>query len=153
MEILYNDSKCGRDITPTKIKGNIIIKYEDILVNCNDKLTKEQTKNEPYLKLDNKSYLYSIIMIDLDAPVSKKIKKVYLHWLKVNTDTTLKDYTGPAPPKGSGNHRYFILIFKQENKINDKNISERHTFDLIDYVKKNNLTLLYFTKFIVSAEK
>jgi phosphatidylethanolamine-binding protein (PEBP) family uncharacterized protein len=56
-------------------------------------------------------YLFSEIFFE---------KKKRLHWLVINVPgnqielgNTIAEYSGPAPPAGTGAHRYIILIFKQ----------------------------------------
>lgn len=51
----------------------------------------------------------------------------WLHWLAVNLDKntiphekTLVHYNGPTPPKGSGQHRYVFVVFKQTRDFDDK---------------------------------
>jgi len=48
-------------------------------------------------------------MIDRDAPISHN-GNVYLHWLKMNNNQTIKPYYGPHPPPNSGSHRYYICL-------------------------------------------
>jgi hypothetical protein len=42
----------------------------------------------------------------------------------VKNGDELFEYTGPAPPKGSGTHRYIFLLFEQPERINTQ-FSER----------------------------
>jgi hypothetical protein len=60
--------------------------------------------------------MYTLIMHDPDAPVGNVI-----HWVVVNMTSTsmgeeVKKYRGPAPPPGSGIHRYIFLLYEQEEE-------------------------------------
>ena len=64
-------------------------------------------------------------MLDPDAPSRKKHRfRSYVHWLVVNVlgnkvedGTTRAVYRGPAPPQGTGLHRYVFLVYKQQQKV------------------------------------
>lgn len=132
MKVLYNN---------TEIKDGIF-------------MTPTETQVEP--KIDYSiatSGFYTLIMHDPDAPVGN-----YLHWVIVNIQQSMSnngdillDYKGPAPPKGSGVHKYIFLLMKQSQKIMiDKPISNRvMTLDeLYAYLHTSNLHLtssVYFT--------
>ena len=80
-----------------------------------------ETRIKPKIQYTAKpNTLYTLIMHDPDAVVGN-----YFHWLLVNipgndikNGNTLFEYKGPAPPKGSGKHRYIFLLFEQPERIN-----------------------------------
>jgi len=134
-------------------------------------MTPNEAEDPPIISItsvDNAYYnaYYTLLMIDLDAP--SKISRVYspwLHWLvinipgkdlkigKINKGITIAEYSGPTPPKGSGNHEYKILLFKQDVLINPKiknNIKFRNNFS-IDSVIQSNILHLVSTKSFLSA--
>jgi phosphatidylethanolamine-binding protein (PEBP) family uncharacterized protein len=87
-------------------------------------LTPLETRLEPKVKYRVKpNTLYTLIMHDPDA-----VGGNLLHWVTVNIDGQTGDkllqYKGPAPPKGSGTHRYILLLYEQGERINAR-LSER----------------------------
>ncbi|KAF8978145.1 hypothetical protein BGZ46_006780 [Entomortierella lignicola] len=70
---------------------------------------------------------YTLIMTDPDAPSRKDPKmREYRHWIvsnlsgssdfqaaDVSQGTVITPYMGPAPPSGTGPHRYIFLLYKQ----------------------------------------
>ncbi|KAH8920730.1 PEBP-like protein [Atractiella rhizophila] len=100
---------------------------------------------------------YLLVMIDHDAGENADV----LHWLQ--TDLTVGDnnaleskvkaaapYAGPAPPEGSGTHRYVSLLYTQPADFvlpsSLQNLpavpesgSARLKFSLTDFVSENNL--------------
>jgi phosphatidylethanolamine-binding protein (PEBP) family uncharacterized protein len=99
MKVLYNNSE---------IKKGIF-------------LTPLETRLEPKVEYNAKSDgLYTLMLHDPDAVVGN-----YFHWLVVNipgdnikNGDVLFKYKGPAPPKGSGKHRYIFLLYEQSERIN-----------------------------------
>jgi hypothetical protein len=103
---------------------------------------------------------YTVVMIDADAT-----KGQYLHWIIANlqhpTDNmiTKEVITYEAPSitaTGSGLHRYIFYLFGQMQAFSSSEIqaiqskynSSRDSFDIDDFVAKNNLKYLscnYFT--------
>lgn len=117
-------------------------------------------------------------MIDPDAPSrDDAVKAPVLHWLVANfQQSNLKDgrtlckfysktfifklevfcycidsYHGPAPPAGSGPHRYLFLLYQSIDKIPEKTIEseQRLRYPLQQYVTDNRLGLLDVTYFTV----
>jgi len=94
-------------------------------------------------------------MIDPGAVGSDQTKGQNRHWLvngatiadnKVNFEgaTTITQYAGPAPPAGSGPHRYTIVVYSQgANFAPPQNLSSPvpgvELFDFAEYVKSTNL--------------
>jgi Phospholipid-binding protein len=149
--MLFKDKECGNDLI-NKIKNVPIFKF-DRVIKCNDVLKRDQTLNVPQLVFElNPNSLYTIVMTDPDAPISKMMNKQWLHWLVINTRHTIVPYSPPNPPKGSGNHRYFVSLFKQKKLIPSTNYT-REDFDIIKFVNDNSLELQAFTKFIVASPK
>ena len=82
---------------------------------------------------------FGLVLTDPDAPLNSDNKwSEFAHWvitdLKLNSDssedpqllstvidfssgTTLLPYSGPAPPEGTGVHRYVFLLFKQDPSV------------------------------------
>lgn len=99
MKVLYNNSE---------IKKGIF-------------LTTLETRLKPKVEYNAKqNALYTLILHDPDAVVGN-----YFHWLVVNipgndikNGDALFEYKGPAPPKGSGKHRYIFLLYEQPERVN-----------------------------------
>lgn len=109
--------------------------------------------NLPYINSDmvDKSDLYTFIIVDKDAPYpSSPIHKYFIHLLVINNKQIILDYTPPNPPENSLEHTYFILLFKQNNKITLSNIiNSRPGFDLNAFIKKYDLKQVDKFKFKV----
>lgn len=65
-------------------------------------------------------------------------------------DKTLVHYNGPTPPKGSGQHRYVFLVFKQTRDFDNKveaeirnkykdNASNRGGFNVKQFAQEHGL--------------
>ena len=101
-------------------------------------------------------------MVDIDAPsrTNSSLAQV-IHWTKpgykssssgngpyhhlVSTNPVVVPYAGPAPPPGSGSHRYVFSLFSQPaNFTNPKGYAgfsaqNRTRFSTTDYVKQAGL--------------
>jgi len=124
-------------------------------------LTQAQVQGAPTLTLtpanstvtfDGK---YTLAMIDPAAVGSDESNGQTRHWLvngatvsggKVSIDsgTQITEYAGPAPPAGSGPHRYTIVIYSQPDSFAaPANLSTANvgvsTFDFPSYVKDTGL--------------
>jgi phosphatidylethanolamine-binding protein (PEBP) family uncharacterized protein len=68
--------------------------------------------------------------------------------VQVNTASNqLTNYMGPAPPPGSGDHRYIFLLYKQTNREHPfealaQGVQDRRTFDFKQYAATNQLELV-----------
>lgn len=120
MKILYNNSE---------LKNGVF-------------LSPKETHAEPKIEYSAKpNTLYTLIMHDPDAVVGN-----WLHWVVVNIkDNNVKNgdelfkYTGPAPPKGSGVHRYIFLLYEQPERIQTQLTNRMITMD--NFYKKLNMKL------------
>lgn len=94
----------------------------------------------------SKNKYFAIIMIDPDAPSSSNpIFKYWIHLLVVNNNRKVVKYHPPSPPKGSGEHRYYIYLLQQSYQIdeNDPELLERNrnrgNFNLSEFLDKYQL--------------
>jgi len=106
-------------------------------VNLGNELDVAHTQRHPKVHFPTqKGDYYTLLMLDPDA-LSRKTHEYrhYLHWLMVNIPGTGSDhidvstgriispYMGPAPPKGTGLHRYVIAVYNQhEYQVDITNI-------------------------------
>lgn len=99
--------------------------YKNVKVNNNQYLKPSDASLKPsvyYPAVSNK--LYTLIMHDPDAPVGNVV-----HWTIVNikgsdikSGKEIIKYKGPAPPSGSGTHRYIFLVYEQLTEIKNNTI-------------------------------
>lgn len=129
---------------------NIQIRYNTNIMNNSFK-TKESTSYQPNIKLLNIP-LSTFIMYDPDAIVPE-----YIHYLVTNikngdlsTGNTIFSYMGPAPPHGSGTHRYIFIQLEQTEPIN-VSISDRANFNIEDFKRNYNLRTRASKKFKVKS--
>lgn len=107
-----------------------------------DKLALKDVQKQPRIDfeyLPNKRYV--TLMVDPDAPSrSEPLYKYWLHWLIINKDETVLEYNPPAPPPNTGEHRYYVYIFEQQNpnKLIIKKPG-RTKFNLRSFVNKHQL--------------
>lgn len=115
-------------------------------------LTPTQAQSSPTLSFTGAeaNAFYTVVMLDPDAPSRQDPKFAqWLHWLVVNASGSdlskgdvLAEYVGAAPPQDSGLHRYIVLVYKQENKCDAKELqtfhrgSERPKWDVSKFISK-----------------
>ncbi|KAF7279648.1 hypothetical protein GWI33_006880 [Rhynchophorus ferrugineus] len=97
-----------------------------VKANMGNVLTPTQVKDAPTIQWPvEPDSLYTLCMTDPDAPSRTNPKfREWQHWLvgnipgnEISKGDVLSAYVGAGPPKGSGLHRYVILIYKQKGKI------------------------------------
>uniref|UniRef100_H2Y713 Uncharacterized protein n=1 Tax=Ciona savignyi TaxID=51511 RepID=H2Y713_CIOSA len=95
-------------------------------------------------------------MVDPDAPSRAEPKyREWYHWGVINVpDTNLNEgevvatYIGAGPPQGTGLHRYVILIYEQNERIQFTedhlgfSMKDRPSTKVQQTAKKHNLRLL-----------
>ncbi|KAG0705225.1 phosphatidylethanolamine-binding protein [Suillus ampliporus] len=134
-------------------------------------LLKSQTQTAPQLTITPANITtllnekYTAVMVDAWAPGNNETRGQICHWLvngvtiqdhSVSTRGSLEvvRYRGPAPPSGSGPHRYVILLYAQQLStvpLPVFPIQSNHPglFHLADYVKTSKIGPLiagtYFT--------
>ncbi|KAI8884803.1 PEBP-like protein [Backusella circina FSU 941] len=108
---------------------------------------------------DDENSHYTLVLIDPDAPTRDDPKmSPYRHWVVCNIPgssnfvqaTEISSYMGPAPPPGTGDHRYIYLLYKQPSagasaQVLSKN---RGCWAHDAYVKESKLELVSVNFFI-----
>jgi hypothetical protein len=97
--------------------------------------------------------LYTLIMHDPDAPAGN-----VMHWVVVNLSSTSKGkeimkYRGPAPPPGSGIHRYIFLLYEQQEEEKGREIEIPNVIpmkELLELLKLQDSRLLSTVEFMSS---
>jgi len=133
------------------------VEFGPHVVNMGNILTPTQVKDMPHVHWNAEgNALYTLCMTDPDAPSRADPKnREWLHWLVVNIPGsevtkghTVVGYIGSAPPKGSGLHRYVLLLYKQSAKIEptEKHLTSeqgagREKFKIRAFAKKYNMHL------------
>jgi phosphatidylethanolamine-binding protein (PEBP) family uncharacterized protein len=117
----------------------------------------------------NKNKTYLVIMTDPDAPnghnnMYSNKNNTYIHWIYLqslpdsNVNTTLIEYTGPTPPRGT--HRYIFSVYdvtgKQKQTITElqviTNDNRLDTNKILDkFIKQNNMQPLDTIMYTVTA--
>merc|ERR1719350_91919 len=122
-------------------------------VGLGDTLQVSKTSSKPSVSFPgaDSGQLYTIAMVDPDAPSRKNPRAAqWNHWLVTNIEGSalaagevdgkvLMKYSGPAPPQGSGPHRYVLLVYRQEGRLNSRVSRARARFDIGVFAKKNKL--------------
>jgi len=91
----------------------------------------------------NEGSLYTLAMVDPDAPSRKNPRAAqWNHWIVTDIKSTdvkslgkvsgkvVTSYNPPSPPKGSGPHRYIILLYKQHGGVVGKVSHNRANFNV-----------------------
>ncbi|XP_018322173.1 phosphatidylethanolamine-binding protein homolog F40A3.3-like [Agrilus planipennis] len=108
----------------------------NVKVDLGNELTPTKVKDPPTVKWDaEEGSFYLLCMTDPDAPSRSNPKfREWHHWLVGNIPgndiakgQVLSEYIGAGPPKGSGLHRYIIVVYKQSGKLNfdEKELTNR----------------------------
>ena len=86
--------------------------YGNRKIKNNDFLTPLEASIIPKVIYEGERY-YGLVMIDPDA-----VHGPHIHWAvinipgnEINKGKVILPYKGPAPPEGSGTHRYIFMLF------------------------------------------
>lgn len=114
------------------------------------KIHKNYTEWQPYdvSWSTNDDTLYTLLMVDPDAPSRENPKmRSWRHWIVTNIKGNdihrgfiETYYAKPSPPKGTGYHRYILLVYEQPQRLYlEKNHNSRGKFSVKDFARRNNL--------------
>jgi hypothetical protein len=101
--------------------------------------------------------LYTIMMVDPDAPSrTNPIKRAWLHWMVtdipgpyIDEGREVASYAGPTPPKGSGPHRYVIIVAEQRTPFGGTlHINGRASFQTMSFINSHQLQPVAMTMFL-----
>ncbi|RWS24317.1 phosphatidylethanolamine binding protein-like isoform 1 [Leptotrombidium deliense] len=149
MENLKNNCVVG-DVIDTVPANVLQVQYSGTAVNFGNELTPQSTSTEPTLNWPKEDgAMYTVVMVDPDAPSRQRPTAAeWLHWLVINIQGNAKEeiiqYNGPTPPKGTGLHRYVLLVFKQNKRLqmdekDNKAMKKRANFHIKQFAQKHNL--------------
>ncbi|BGP21616.1 carboxypeptidase Y inhibitor [Rhodotorula toruloides] len=124
----------------------------------------DQTQDEPTVSFNappGQDSKFTVVLADPDAPSRKDPKWApFRHWVLADVvpgqaaGTTVVTYMGPAPPQGTGPHRYVFLLYAQpwdHTPTLPNAPDDRPSFDVGKFAKDNELDLIGATFFY--AEK
>ncbi|CAG2107976.1 unnamed protein product, partial [Medioppia subpectinata] len=123
----------------------------NITVNLGTHLTPAQTSQQPAVEWPTvQCALYTLALVDLDAPSrADPIYRNVRHWLVMNIPgkqisygNIIAGFVGPAPPVGTGVHRYVFLVYEQKQGYIEpppRDDVNRHNFSMEDFA--TNYTL------------
>lgn len=103
--------------------------YND-MTSCGETFPLESLAEKPKVQFDRLGDLtdknLTLIMVDPDAPSKKNPScRCWVHWIVADNNVKNKDsslgreivrYQPPRPPSGSGKHRYYFLLYAQNDK-------------------------------------
>jgi large subunit ribosomal protein L35 len=150
-------------------EGEFIVYYGKVQVKRGNFIDMFRATYPPtiyYFPLQKKT-CYCILMVDMDSPNRKNpIYKYWLHWMVCNIQysinplenyniiytnvygQTIIDYMEPSPSRGTGPHRYILLLYKQPFMLNfNYEPYRRRNFNVKKFVKKYNLELVSLIHF------
>ncbi|XP_076242150.1 protein D2 [Calliopsis andreniformis] len=151
----FEAAKIVPDILTTAPTEKIEVKYGDKALEFGNELTPTETHKIPEIHYKHEGgVLYTLVMTDPDAPTGKGYNREFRHWLVGNIPEeniakgeVLAEYVGPAPPKGTGKHRYVFLVYKQnqgsitfdERRLSTRDGPQRKRFSIKKFAEKYNL--------------
>ena len=112
---------------------SVFIRYKNATVDGSF-LPVMATQDEPAIQLPPSKYPQTILMWDPDAG-----NPSYIHWMVVDIPPggTVKQgqiyvtYQAPAPPKGTGKHRYYFAVFDQVGRTPDAPMKQDEFIPLV----------------------
>ncbi|CAD7067010.1 unnamed protein product [Tilletia caries] len=173
----------AQNLTPNPVPSNVFqpiaaltVTYPQAgIVSVGQKVEKNAVQDQPTWSLNVtssqasqfKSKLFSIIVADPGAPTQNYNGLVVRHCLgnnfTIGSDGVLKNttalvtrYFGPAPPAGSGPHRYMHLVvaqpsnFRAPSELSQPNTPLVTDWNLSDYFKEANLGNVVAASFMIS---
>ncbi|TQM30996.1 phosphatidylethanolamine-binding protein [Nocardia bhagyanarayanae] len=137
-------------------------KYGGVPVSPGGKLSVEQTASAPDLEWsvpDGESAAYAVLMFDVDAPSrSTSHGLCWLHWavgdipgLDIARGSEIVPYAGPTPPKGSGPHRYVLVVYRQAEEMGVRQLG-RPKFDPLRFAHSQELEPIAANFFVAENE-
>ncbi|CAN8016015.1 unnamed protein product, partial [Ixodes persulcatus] len=142
------------DVISEVPQGMVNVNYGNGSAVCmGNTISPQIASNKPTVSFEaqDASPPYTLVMVDPDAPsASEPIYRSVLHWVVVNAPSSngfdegeeAVVYNGPAPPEGSGPHRYVFLVVAQNGQnISKANVSysDRRSFNFEMFLQNNSL--------------
>ncbi len=136
----YKSHRVVPDVLPSWPPQTVSVRYhhahESELGNT---LSTQITSSAPQIHFPSeKGTFYTLLMVDPDAPSASDPEfRHFLHWFVVNipggggdhinvhSGHTIAGYMGPAPPTGTGPHRYVTIVYKQGGQVEPTSVHEK----------------------------
>merc|ERR1712179_113008 len=131
------------------------VKYdENVAVNLGNTLSVSGAGREPSVQFKEAEddSVYTLAMVDPDAPSRKNPRAAqWNHWIVTDIKgsdlkssgkvpgKTLMSYNGPSPPRGTGPHRYILLLYRQAGGEVGEVSDNRAKFDVTRFAGENGL--------------
>ncbi|CAG0913215.1 unnamed protein product [Notodromas monacha] len=153
------------DVLETTPPRPLNVQYEGgVQATFGNELKPSETAKEPKLSASelNPEKLYTLIMVDPDAPSrANPLFRSWLHWLVINIPgqqiskgQVIFPYAGPAPPKGTGQHRYYELMFEQQKHVDLQTaINSRSSFNTRAFIKAHGLGNVFAGNFFLAQNE
>ncbi|XP_043267541.1 protein D2-like [Venturia canescens] len=152
VESALKEANIDKDIKITAPNEKIEVKYGDKAVELGNEFAPTITKDVPEVHYKHEGgVLYTLALTDPDIPM-KGYYREWKHWLvgnipedKVGKGEVLAEYVGPAPPNGTGTHRYIFLLYKQNQgaiTFTERRLSARdkaRKFSITKFAQSYNL--------------
>ncbi|KAJ4218490.1 hypothetical protein NW759_008384 [Fusarium solani] len=148
-------------------KNTLGIKYGNINASKGELVPISDAAMSPTLRFASNNASHVIVLVDLDAPngTDSNAYAPFLHWAKFipfgvtnlpgGPPLNMSDfapYFGPAPPPGTGPHRYVALLFGSQNstfqvppsfkEFNGTEVTNRVKFDIETFADEGRLELV-----------
>ncbi|OZJ05450.1 hypothetical protein BZG36_01648 [Bifiguratus adelaidae] len=153
-----------QDFTPATLIGGKFAKGGDIAMG--NTLAINDTQEPPQIEFagDREGAVYTVILTDPDAPSRQDPKwREFRHWVVTNVPsngdvskgTTIQDYMGPAPPKGTGPHRYVLLLYRQSGAFTEvpKLSEKRQNWKASTFAQQHEMTLVAANWFVAENKE
>ncbi|KAJ2557566.1 Phosphatidylethanolamine-binding protein 1 [Coemansia sp. RSA 1933] len=151
------------DVLPASFMPEFVLslKYAGRPVEMGQLLPANHTELEPTIEFDAPSgQVFTATIIDPDAPApSRHGYRSYRHFLAANLDAMpsstsdiLTTYQAPRPQPDTGAHRYAVLVFRQQNRIDFRQEDvprSRVRFDPVEWAKAQGMRPVAATYFMV----
>ncbi|RSL51159.1 hypothetical protein CEP54_011571 [Fusarium duplospermum] len=148
-------------------KNTLGVKYGNINASKGDLVPISDAAMSPTLSFASNNASHVVVLVDLDAPngTDNNAYAPFLHWAKfipsgittlpggppLNT-SDFAPYFGPAPPPGTGPHRYVALLFGSQNstfhvppsfkEFNGTEVTDRVRFGIDTFANEGRLDLV-----------
>ncbi|XP_045477739.1 39S ribosomal protein L38, mitochondrial [Harmonia axyridis] len=109
-----------------KVALDVTFSSDDVLypVYFGNTIKPEDAKKKPIVKYScEKDTLWTLLLTNLDGHFTDNDKE-YVHWFignipesNIEKGETIFEYLQPFPPKGTGYHRFAVVLYKQDKKI------------------------------------
>ena len=114
------------------------------------KMKLTEVEFEPIIEFDPKGKLYTILMVDPDAPSKQSpTHRYWLHMMKINNSEVVVSFNRSDPPKGTGYHRYYFYLLEQPHKFSSKDFpyATGGPFDVARFIEHHQLKIVSCTMY------